>query len=67
MHEIIKDFSDIFFVCVCVCASVDENECELTTDNCTGRAKCVNTIGGFYCTCPPGYQLSEDNSCIGMV
>lgn len=47
---------------------VDVNECEQMTHSCSGLAECVNIVGGFYCVCPPGYQLNSDNStCTGKV
>ena len=42
----------------------DIDECLRHTSNCTH--KCVNTAGGFYCTCPQGYVLASDHrSCTG--
>uniref|UniRef100_A0A3P8X237 EGF-like calcium-binding domain-containing protein n=1 Tax=Cynoglossus semilaevis TaxID=244447 RepID=A0A3P8X237_CYNSE len=37
---------------------VDVNECEETNGGC--EALCCNTIGSFYCRCPPGHVLTED-------
>lgn len=34
------------------------NECEETNGGC--EALCCNTIGSFYCRCPPGHVLTED-------
>lgn len=36
----------------------DVNECEETNGGC--EALCCNTIGSFYCRCPPGLKLNED-------
>lgn len=36
----------------------DLNECEETNGGC--EALCCNTIGSFYCRCPPGQKLNED-------
>lgn len=42
----------------------DVNECEETNGGC--EALCCNTIGSFYCRCPPGLKLNEDGkSCQG--
>jgi len=42
---------------------VDINECS-GRNNCSDV--CVNTAGGFYCTCKSGYELSSDQiTCIG--
>ena len=42
----------------------DINECAKNMDNCTHG--CVNTEGSYYCTCPGGYDLREDNeTCVG--
>ena len=37
---------------------VDIDECAVNNGNCSGQ--CNNTIGGYFCDCPPGYQLGED-------
>ena len=48
----------------CVLYPPDNDECTLDTDNCT--QVCVNTDGGFNCTCRDGYSLDEDGiSCEG--
>ena len=38
----------------------DVDECSEGTHNCT--AECMNTQGGFQCSCSSGYQLSEDGA-----
>ena len=38
----------------------DVDECSEGTHNCT--AECMNTQGGFQCSCSSGYQLSEDEA-----
>ena len=45
------------------CADVDE--CEAATADCSHG--CVNTDGGYECTCPPGYSLStaDPHRCTG--
>ena len=42
----------------------DINECKLVTTDCDQT--CVNTIGGYSCSCNDGYTLNNDNvSCSG--
>ena len=42
------------------------NECEETNGGC--EALCCNTIGSFYCRCPPGQKLNEDGkTCQGLL
>ena len=41
------------------------DECELMTHHCMGLARCVNTVGSYLCSCPPGYSLTDENSCSG--
>lgn len=36
----------------------DVDECANANGGCEGP--CCNTVGGFYCRCPPGYQLQGD-------
>lgn len=36
----------------------DVDECASANGGCEGP--CCNTVGGFYCRCPPGYQLQGD-------
>ena len=38
------------------CTDIDE--CDLDTDDCGVGATCVNTVGGFDCTCEPGFELA---------
>lgn len=45
-------------------AAVDMDEC--ATDNGDCNHFCHNFIGGYYCSCKMGYQLSDDKkTCIG--
>ena len=38
----------------------DNNECDdATANNCTVLQLCVNTPGGFSCSCLPGYRPSS--------
>jgi len=44
---------------------VDVNECETKAARC--QHGCVNTVGSFQCTCPPGYRLSSNRrTCQGQ-
>ena len=48
-----------------VVLSTDVDECAEGTHNCSNL--CVNTPGGFQCSCPVGYQLSESGlTCEGI-
>ena len=51
---------------VIIVLNLDVDECTERTHDCDQT--CVNTDGGFICSCPlPGYKLSENKaSCIGM-
>lgn len=40
----------------------DVNECELKLFPCANGAKCVNTAGGYECSCPPGTQGDPEAS-----
>ena len=43
---------------------LDIDECALNISGC--NQKCTNTIGSYFCSCYPGYQLNKDNeTCIG--
>ena len=45
----------------------DIDECSSTNlNNCHGNAECINTIGGFNCTCDPGYS-GDGITCSGKV
>ncbi len=45
----------------------DINECVLDTDNdCDEKAACNNTVGGFNCTCDPGY-MGNGTMCTGIL
>jgi hypothetical protein len=37
----------------------DRNEC-ITSNNPCGNARCQNSIGGYGCTCPAGYQYNGE-------
>ncbi|MGH0127703.1 UNVERIFIED_CONTAM: hypothetical protein FKN15_021533 [Acipenser sinensis] len=41
-------------------SAVDINECDDPYTSCSHD--CSNYIGGFYCSCQPGYLLQEDNT-----
>ena len=49
---------------------LDIDECLLNNGGCSDT--CVNTVGGFECTCRPGYIVDTDNktctskSCISL-
>lgn len=46
------------------CAT-DINECVRATDDCSGNATCINTDGGFTCSCWWGFEgaaLTSDTS-----
>ena len=42
----------------------DINECELSRDNCSSKAECLNTEGSFACKCLKGYR-GDGVLCIG--
>ena len=42
---------------------IDINECERDAMACGSGADCVNTAGGFECTCKPGYILDITGEC----
>ena len=44
---------------------VDVNECEEYNGGCSD--KCVNTNGSYHCSCPRGYNLTnDDHICQGI-
>ena len=45
--------------CGCCAFCVDIDECTEGSSGC--NQNCTNSIGGYSCTCYPGYQLSGDN------
>lgn len=47
-------------IVICV---TDNNECLVNNGECSRR--CVNTIGGFNCTCPRGFRLQFKTLCTG--
>ena len=49
----------------CCITTIDINECATNMGGCEQR--CVNTPGGFHCTCNSGYTLNSDGiTCTGM-
>ena len=43
----------------------DINECQFNNGHCGHH--CTNTNGSYYCTCNPGYKLTNNkHSCVGM-
>ena len=46
----------------------DKDECAISSDNeCTQKDKCVNTAGGYTCSCASGYKLLTDGrTCTGI-
>jgi len=43
----------------------DINECSLGTHNCNANATCINTNGGFSCSCNSGFS-GNGVSCSGI-
>ncbi|XP_059169385.1 uncharacterized protein LOC131951116 [Physella acuta] len=46
---------------------LDINECSnMTTNRCTYKERCLNTNGGYTCSCPAGFKLENDQrTCSG--
>ena len=42
------------------------NECELNTDDCHDKAKCINGEGSYTCECIEGYK-GDGFNCTGTV
>lgn len=42
---------------------IDINECQENEDIC--EHGCSNTIGGYRCKCPRGFQIDDNNKCVG--
>ena len=40
----------------CILCSPDVDECERGLSACSVNAECVNTYGGYNCTCTLGYE-----------
>ena len=43
--------------------ATDINECQENEDIC--EHGCSNTIGGYRCKCPRGFQIDDNNKCVG--
>ena len=43
----------------------DINECARGQQVCPSNSDCINTIGGAYCVCRPGYELKR-GKCKGI-
>lgn len=56
-----KGWNDNYFT---LTIPLDENEC--ASGSACGSASCENTIGGYSCSCPPGYVFDGNYMlCIG--
>jgi len=44
-----------FYALDVICDVVDVDECGTNNGNCSSAANCTNTVGGYNCTCLPGY------------
>ena len=56
----------ILLVIYCKVCFSDEDECEVYKDrNLCENGRCVNTVGGFKCDCPSGFNQSIDFKCEG--
>ena len=45
------------------------DECAIDSDDCVDGATCMNTVGSFTCTCPPGFSgdgRTSRNGCSGI-
>jgi hypothetical protein len=42
-----------------------KDECQDNNGGCSQR--CVDTPGGYYCDCLPGYKLMDNHTCDGML
>ena len=49
-----------------LCSNVtsDTDECAEGTHNCSGQAECINTKGGYNCTCKAGFT-GDGQNCSG--
>ena len=48
------------------CVVTDIDECELSFDNCSAYANCINMPGSFTCCCLSGYS-GDGINCSGSV
>ena len=53
------------FFCPCLIHlfSIDIDECDDNSGDCD--QDCTNTVGGFFCTCSRGYELTNSFYCDG--
>lgn len=55
-------YTSIYLVVLCVL--LDDQECDIDNGGC--QHTCINTDGGYYCSCNQGYQIDDDHkSCKG--
>ncbi|XP_034188272.2 uncharacterized protein LOC117607997 isoform X1 [Osmia lignaria lignaria] len=45
---------------------VDIDECADGTNECTTDQTCENRLGGYVCTCPPGYVIGPNKDCVDI-
>ncbi|CAH1233664.1 UMOD [Branchiostoma lanceolatum] len=54
--------------CVCglgytgTCCEIDIDDCSTNNGGCSDI--CTNIVGGYYCSCRPGYRLTESGACV---
>ena len=54
--------------CPSMLSSSDVDECVTNNHDCDDNAMCINTVGGFHCTCNMGYTgVGTEGNCTSKV